>query len=375
MCNASRFVRLWPALCLLAVSLTCICHAASPPEAPPEVASEIAPDAGRKQDKPACVIRTYDITDLLRLQCVTYYPPMLEPPPTEWPAAAPRPVAEEDPESDDDSYEVCAYPYSLVMETIRDTVGDPLGWEDRGGELMSMREINDTLWIKAPLAQQREVEQVLALLRRPKTQIEIEFLIVEAEPHAMRKMRKDAGALHAVLNPTQAEALTDRWFDAPQQVKLLAHGQAVAASGHLTAMVQLFGGYAPMMDDDEQAPEEKDAGDKPDDDDHFVMPRYNTSGLTAEFTVVNRPTQQTLAVQGELRWSSLRQWQPLTLPFGAEQRLVTLDWPVVEWAMLPVDVEIPDGGAVLLSVGGQTLPLANSSASRWVLLRASTVQR
>ena len=71
-----------------------------------------------------------------------------------------------------------------IMELIRDQVGDPLGWADRGGEVSSMKELNGNLIVKTTPENHRQLISLLSRLRETRAvqiSVEARFLLVQQD--------------------------------------------------------------------------------------------------------------------------------------------------------------------------------------------------
>ncbi|MCG8511582.1 MAG: hypothetical protein MI741_20400, partial [Rhodospirillales bacterium] len=69
-----------------------------------------------------------------------------------------------------------------ILELIRDSVGDPLEWVERGGEISSIRELNGNLIIRTTPGNHREIIDLLTKLREERAiqiSVEARFLVVQ----------------------------------------------------------------------------------------------------------------------------------------------------------------------------------------------------
>ena len=94
-----------------------------------------------------------------------------------------------------------------VMELIRDSVGDPLEWADRGGEVSSLRELHGQLIIRATPEDHVKIQKLLNDLRaRIGRMVAVEMIVAyvptEQIEHIMEATRRSP-----VLNPEQAARL------------------------------------------------------------------------------------------------------------------------------------------------------------------------
>lgn len=71
-----------------------------------------------------------------------------------------------------------------IMELIRDSIGDPLGWADRGGDVSSLRELSGNLIVKTTPENHRSLISLLAQLRETRAvqiSVEARFLLVQQD--------------------------------------------------------------------------------------------------------------------------------------------------------------------------------------------------